>query len=68
MTHQDTLMKFDPKNRNPYPYPSHAWQYRKWHGLTAWIYNPWTGRMRYPEYIGSDIEGLLIIPENEVIK
>ena len=42
------------------PYPSHATQYRKWHGHIAWLYNPWTGKRRHPMDIGSDVIGLAI--------
>ncbi|MCG7932859.1 MAG: hypothetical protein N0E44_22850 [Candidatus Thiodiazotropha lotti] len=50
------------------PYPSHADQYRKYHGKIAWLYNPWTGDMRTPEDIGSDVNGLAILPPGENIK
>jgi hypothetical protein len=57
-------MRFDPQYRTPNPYPSHAAQYRKWHGLTAWLYNPWTGDKRLPTDIGSDVQGFLIVPSD----
>lgn len=53
-------MRYDPVTRKEFPYPSHAKQYRKWHGRTAWLFNPWTGDNRDARDIGSDIEGLLI--------
>jgi hypothetical protein len=62
---QDDLMKYDPTTGTPHPYPSHAAQYRKWHGLVAWLYNPWNGEKRHPSDIGSDILGLLIVPPTE---
>jgi len=57
---QDELMEFDPTTGERKPYPSHAGQYRKYHGPAAWIYNPWTGKMRHPTDIGTDIFGYLI--------
>jgi hypothetical protein len=57
---QSELMKFDPTNGEPKPYPSNAAQYRKYHGASAWLFNPWTGEKRHPSNIGSDIFGLLI--------
>jgi len=58
---QNKLMIYDPAYRTPKPYPSHAAQYREWHGKIAWIYNPWTREMRNPLDIGSDVTGLLIV-------
>jgi hypothetical protein len=57
---QEQLMKYDPTNGQEKPYPSHAKQYREWHGLVAWIYNPWTGKQRLPGDIGTDVQGFLI--------
>ena len=57
---QRKLMKFDPATKAPNPYPSDARQYREFHGCVAWIYNPWTGLMRDPRDIGSDVQGELI--------
>ena len=59
MNHE--LMKFDPQDGSEKPYPSHAGQYREWHGLTAWLINPWTGEKRDPRDIGSDVTGILIV-------
>jgi len=56
-------MKFSPTDCSKHPYPSHAEQYRKYHGKAAWLYNPWTGTMRTPEDIGTDSFGLLITGE-----
>lgn len=63
--HQESLMLFDPATCKPEPYPSHAKQYRKWHGTVAWLYNPWTGKHRDPRDIGSDVNGLAIVPPDE---
>lgn len=63
MKEQQALMKFDPATGLPQPYPSHAAQYREWHGLVAWLFNPWTGERRDPRDIGSDVQGFLIWPE-----
>lgn len=57
---QDDLMKFDPATNTPHPYPSHADQYRIYHGQVAWLYNPWTGEARDARDIGSDCFGYLI--------
>ena len=57
---QESLMRFDPAFRTEKPYPSHAAQYRSYHGDIAWLYNPWTGTPRHPSDIGSDPFGLLI--------
>ncbi len=65
---QYTLMKFDPASGSERPYPSHADQYREYHGNVAWLYNPWNGDKRHPGDIGSDITGQLIIPDNENVK
>jgi len=59
-TFQQEIMKFDPGTNRPNPYPSHAAQYRKYHGASAWLYNPWTGDLRALGDIGSDILGHLI--------
>jgi len=57
---QQAIMKFDPAYGTERPYPSHAAQYRLWHGKIAWLFNPWTGQSRCPADIGSDITGSLI--------
>ena len=59
---QESLMKYDPAEGTDYqqPYPSHAAQYREYHGKVAWLYNPWTGFKRDPRDIGSDVLGFLI--------
>lgn len=63
MSNQDQLMRFDPATSEQYPYPSHAEQWRKYHGkMTAWLWNPWTGERRLAEDVGSDVQGLLIVP------
>lgn len=66
MKQQHTLMKFDPATGEPKPYPSHADQWRDWHGkATAWLFNPWTGTRREAGDVGSDIQGQLILPPGE---
>lgn len=62
---KDALMKYDPTNGNPNPYPSHAKQYREYHGKIAWLVNPWTGDGRDPRDIGTDVFGILIEPPKE---
>jgi hypothetical protein len=60
---QDDTMKYDPATGEQRPYPSHAEQWRRWHGLEcAWLFDPWTGRRRNALDVGSDINGRLIVP------
>lgn len=59
---QDALMKFDPATGEEKPYPSHAAQWRNWHGTAAWLFDPWTGKQRNAYDVGSDVHGLLIVP------
>ena len=59
---QNILMKFDPATGEERPYPSHAPQWREWHGGTAWLFDPWTGRRRDARDVGGDVHGLLIVP------
>lgn len=69
MCTQDKLMAFDPATGKPEPYPSHAQQWRIWHGVcTAWLVNPWTGERRTAEDVGSDPVGLLIVPPGYVMQ
>lgn len=66
MRQQYTLMKFDSATGEPNPYPSHADQWRDWHGkATAWLFNPWTGTRRDAGDVGSDTFGMLILPPGE---
>lgn len=58
---QQSLMKFDPSTGNEKPWPSHAAQYREWHGNAAWLFNPWSGNKRHHLDIGSDPFGFGII-------
>ena len=68
MKQQQALMKFDPATGEQKPYPSHADQWRDWHGkATAWLFNPWTGKQRDAGDVGSDTFGQLIIPPEEPI-
>ncbi|TFZ80592.1 hypothetical protein [Candidatus Macondimonas diazotrophica] len=65
---QQALMKFDPATGVAKPYPSHAAQWRKWHGeMTAWLFDPWTGRRRDAREVGSDVQGLFIIPPGDPV-
>lgn len=60
---QSDTMRFDPATGEPQPYPSHAAQWRQWHGPNcAWLFDPWTGRRRSARDVGSDINGRLIVP------
>ena len=65
---QETLMKFDPQTGEPQPYPSHAEQYRIYHGKAAWLVNPWYGDRRHAMDIGSDCFGHGIRVESELLK
>jgi len=65
MKQQTILMIIDPAWGTDKPYPSHAEQYRKYHGEIAWLYNPWTKNSRDPRDIGMDPFGFLIIPPGE---
>ncbi len=68
MRQQDSVMKYDPATGDKYPYPSHATQWRLWHGSSmAWLFNPWTGDRRSSSCVGSDPLGLLIIPPGEPV-
>tara|TARA_Y100000310_G_C20704363_1_gene833750 strand:+ start:39297 stop:39665 length:369 start_codon:yes stop_codon:yes gene_type:complete len=53
----NALMKFDPVTGEKNPYPSHDEQYRKYHGVVAWLINPYTGTKRDARDIGSDVMG-----------
>lgn len=67
MKQQNTLMKFDPETGVEKPYPSRAEDWRKHHGETAWLYNPWSGEKRDAGDIGTDVHGFLIIPPGEPV-
>lgn len=63
---QQALMRFDPATGEGKPYPSHAEQWRKWHGYrTAWLFDPWTGARRSAGDVGTDTVGQLIQPPTE---
>jgi hypothetical protein len=65
MKQQHTLMKICPAFGTEKPWPSHAQQWRDYHGQMAWLFNPWTGNRRHPADIGSDPLGWLILPPDE---
>lgn len=56
------LMRYDPATGDLKPYPSEANQWRQYHGQTAWLFNPWTGKRRDARDVGSDPFGLAIVP------
>ena len=64
----DKLMRFDPATGEERPYPSHAKQWREFKGDMAWLFDPWTGARRHASDVGSDLHGLLIVPDGEPIK
>ncbi len=62
---QEKIMLFDPFTgwSDMLPTPCHAAQSREFHGLMAWMYNPWTGEKRNPGDIATDIMGSGILVE-----
>lgn len=62
---QVTLMTHDPAEGHEKPYPSHAAQWREYHGASAWLFNPWTGQRRFAGDVGTDPFGHLIQPPGE---
>lgn len=66
MSEQDKLMKIDPAFGTERPYPSHAGQFRAYHGQLAWLWNPWTAMRRHPADIASDPFGILINRSEQV--
>lgn len=67
MKQQHTLMIIDPAFGCGKPWPSHAQQWRDYHGGMAWLFNPWTEHRRHPADVGSDPFGLLIVPPEEPV-
>lgn len=65
---QEKLMVVDPATGGEKPHPSHAAQWREYHGKTAWLINPWTGARRKAEDVGSDTFGLLIQHGDEPLR
>lgn len=66
---QETLMKFDPATGEARPYPSHAEQWRLYHGFTtAWLFNPWDGDRRSAGAVGTDPLGRAIVPPSEPMR
>lgn len=64
---QETLMTHCPATGSEKPYPSHAKQWRKYHGPSAWLFNPWGGQRRNAMDVGSDPFGMGIRVEGEPI-
>ena len=64
---QETVMKCCPATGSEKPYPSHANQWRKFHGATAWLFNPWCGNRRSALDVGSDPFGMAIRVDGEPI-
>ena len=62
---QETLMTHCPATGCVKPYPSHARQWRKYNGATAWLFNPWTGRRRNAADVGSDAFGVTLHVDSE---
>lgn len=65
MSTQNGLMKFDPANGEEKPYPSHAEQWRIYHGSAAWLFNPFDGSRRDARDVGSDCFGYLVRANHE---
>lgn len=64
----EQLMRFDPATGEERPYPSHAKQWREFKGDMAWLFDPWTGARRHASDVGSDLHGLLIVPDGEPLR
>ena len=63
---QECLMVVDPATGHKRPYPSHARQWRWYHGEhTAWLFNPWSTKRRLAQDVGSDPFGHLIVAEGQ---
>ena len=62
---QDDLMLIDPATGAEKPYPSHAEQWRCYHGSAAWLFNPWSGGRRDARDVGSDCFGYAIVPNEQ---
>jgi len=59
---QDKRMLCDPATGRQKPYPSHAEQWREYHGHSvAWLFNPWTGERRDARDVGMDVLGRGIV-------
>jgi hypothetical protein len=65
---QESLMLFDPATGEQKPYPSHAEQWRIFHGPAAWLFNPWFGNRRDARDVGTDCFGYLIAPTSEPLR
>jgi len=63
MKGQDKIMQFSPETGEGKPYPSHAQQWRDYHGNMAFLYNPWVGNKRHALDVGSDPFGFGIVAE-----
>lgn len=62
---QESLMMYDPATCAAFPYPSHANQWRIYHGSVAWLYNPWSGSTRDARDVGTDCFGYAIVDIEE---
>ena len=60
----DNLMKFDPATGKEKPYPSHAQQWRDYHGKTAFLYNPFVGTLRDARDVGTDPFGYAVVDDS----
>jgi len=60
------LMIYDPATGAEKPYPSHADQYRIYHGSVAWLFNPWTGLRRDARDVGTDCFGYAIVAYDDL--
>jgi len=58
----------DPATGAGRPYPSHAAQWRIYHGQTAWLFIPWSGDRRDARDVGSDCFGYAIAPTDGPLK
>ncbi len=58
-------MVYDPGSGQKDVAHTEASQYRRYHADIAWLFNPWTGKLREATAVSSDVFGELIRPPNQ---
>lgn len=58
-TYTPPPMPYDPETGDEKPYPSHPDQWRVANPRSAWLFNPWSGRRRTAQDVGTDPFGTL---------
>ena len=61
LKHKQSALLFDPATGKRMTTLVTADEYRRMEGEIAWLYSPWTGHMRDPRDIGTDVFGHLIV-------